>query len=65
MWGKYAKDSPAAETAKYDATKTSEYVYDVDQSPEYQRNYKAKISRVIGSDEQFKEVDYNPKTNKW
>ena len=65
VWGKYAKDSPAAETAKYDATKTSEYIYDVDQSPEYQRNYKAKLSRVIGSDEQFKEVDYNPKTNQW
>lgn len=65
VWGKYAEDSPAARTAKYDATKTSEYIYDVDQSPEYQRNYKAKISRVIGSDEQFKEVDYNPKTNQW
>ncbi len=65
VWSRYAKDSPAARTAKYDATKTSEYIYDADQSPEYQRNYKAKLSRAIGSDEEFKEVDYNPKTNKW
>ena len=65
IWGRYAEASPAARAAKYDATKTSEYIYDVDQSPEYQRNYKAKISRVIGSDEMFKEVDYNPKTNQW
>ena len=65
VWSRYAGESPASKTAKYDATKTSEYIYDVDQSPEYQRNYKAKISRVIGSDEKFKEVDYNPKTNKW
>ena len=65
LWSRYAGDSPASKTAKYDATKTSEYIYDVDQSPEYQRNYKAKISRVIGSDEKFKEVDYNPKTNRW
>ena len=65
VWSRYAEDSPAAKTAKYDATKTNEYIYDVDQSPEYQENYKAKISRVIGSDETFKEVDYNPKTNRW
>lgn len=65
VWSRYAEDSPAAKTAKFDATKTSEYIYDVDQSPEYQKNYKAKISRVIGSDETFKEVDYNPKTNRW
>ena len=65
VWGKYAEASPVARTAKYDATRTSEYIYDVSQSPEYQRNYKAKLSRAIGSDEEFKEVDYNPKTNKW
>ena len=65
VWVKYAKASPAARTAKYDAIRTREYIYDVSQSPEYQRNYKAKLSRAIGSDEEFKEVDYNPKTNKW
>ena len=65
LWSRYAGDSPASKTANYDATKISEYIYDVDQSPEYQRNYKSKISRVIGSDEKFKEVDYNPKTNRW
>ena len=65
VWGKYAEASPTARTAKYDAIRTSEYIYDVSQSPEYQRNYKAKLSRAIGSDEEFKEVDYNPKTNKW
>lgn len=65
VWGRYVTGSPAARTAGYDATKVTEYIYDVDQSPEYQRNYKAKLSRAIDSSEEFKEVDYNPKTNKW
>lgn len=65
VWGRYVTDSPAAKTARYDATRVTEYIYDVDQSPEYQRNYKAKLSRAIDSSEEFKEVDYNPKTNKW
>ena len=65
LWQKYVNDNPSAKTAKYDAIKTSEYIYDVDQSPEYQREYKSKVSRAIGSDEKLKEVEYNSKTNKW
>ena len=65
VWGRYVTDSPAAKTARYDATKTSEYIYDVPQSPTYQQNYKAKLSRAIDSTEEFKEVDYDPKSNQW
>ena len=65
IWSKYVEDSPAAKTAKYDATKTSEYIYDVPQSSTYQQNYKAKLSRVIDSTEEFKEVDYDSKSNQW
>lgn len=63
VWGMYV-NSPA-KTAKFDATKTTEYIYDVDQSPEYQRNYKSKLSRAIDDTEKFVEVDYDSKSNKW
>lgn len=65
LWQKYVNENPVAKTAKYDATKTSEYIYDVPQSSTYQQNYKAKLSRVIGSTEEFKEVDYDSKLNQW
>jgi hypothetical protein len=65
VWGRYITDNPAAKTAKFDAMKTAEYIYDVDQSPEYQRNYKSKLSRVIDDTEKFIEVDYDSKSNKW
>ena len=65
VWGRYASDSPMAKTAKYDAMKTSEYIYDVPANDEYQNNFKSKLSRAIGSNGELKEVDYNPKTNKW
>lgn len=65
VWGRYANDSPMANTAKYDAMKTSEYIYDVPANDEYQNNFKSKLSRAIGSSGELKEVDYNPKTNKW
>ena len=65
LWQKYVNEDPAAKTAKYDATKISEYIYDVPQSPTYQQDYKAKLSRVIGSTEKFKEVEYDSKTNQW
>ena len=45
--------------------KTTEYIYDVEQSPEYQRNYKSKLSRAIDDTEKFVEVDYDSKSNKW
>ena len=63
VWSRYV-NSPA-KTAKFDATKTTEYIYDVEQSPEYQRNYKAKLSRAIDDTEKFVEVDYDSKSNKW
>lgn len=63
VWDRYV-NSPA-KTAKFDATKTTEYIYDVDQSPEYQRNYKSKLSRAIDYTEKFVEVDYDSKSNKW
>lgn len=65
VWGRYASDSPMAKTAKYDAMKTSEYIYDVPANAEYQNNFKSKLSRAIGSSGELEEVDYNPKTNKW
>ena len=65
LWENYVSNSPAAKTAMYDATKITEYIYDVPQSEEYQKNYKGKLSRVIGSDETFTEVDYDAKTNTW
>lgn len=65
VWGRYITDNPAAKTAKFDAMKTAEYIYDVDQSPEYQRNYKSKLSRAIDDTEEFIEVDYDSKSNKW
>lgn len=65
VWGRYITDNPAAKTAKFDAMKTAEYIYDVDQSPEYQRNYKSKLSRAIDDTEKFIEVDYDSKSNKW
>ena len=63
VWSRYV-NSPA-KTAKFDAIKTTEYIYDVEQSPEYQRNYKAKLSRAIDDTEKFVEVDYDSKSNKW
>ena len=65
VWSKYANESPIAKTAKYDATKTTEYIYDVPASDEYQNNFKSKLSRVIGSDEKLVEVDYDAKSNRW
>ena len=63
VWSRYV-NSPA-KTAKFDTIKTTEYIYDVEQSPEYQRNYKSKLSRAIDDTEKFVEVDYDSKSNKW
>lgn len=65
VWNRYVTNSPEAKTAKYDAMKTSEYIYDVPANDEYQNNFKSKLSRAIGSSGELKEVDYNPKTNEW
>lgn len=65
LWNKYITNSPAARTSKYDAMKTTEYIYDVPSSEEYQNNFKSKLSRAISSDEKLVEVDYDTKLNKW
>lgn len=65
VWGRYVENSPASKTAKYDAMKTTEYIYDVPSSEEYQNNFKSKLSRAIGSDEELVEVDYDAKSNRW
>lgn len=65
VWGRYASDSPKAKTAKYDAMKTSEYIYDVPANDEYQNNFKSKLSRAIGSSGELEEVDYDAKSNRW
>ena len=64
-WGKYASEPPEAKTAKYDATKTSEIIYDVPSSEEYQNNFKSKLSRAIGSTGELVEVDYDANSNTW
>lgn len=65
LWENYISKSPAAKTARYDAMKTTEYIYDVPASDEYQNNFKSKLSRAVGSDEELVEVDYDTKSNTW
>ena len=65
IFGKYKEATPESKTAKYDALKTSEYLYYVPQTDEYQKNFKAKVQQSIGSEEALYEVDFNPKTNQW
>lgn len=65
VWGRYVTNSPASKTAKYDAMKVTEYKYSVPASEEYQKNFKSKVSEVIGSSGELVEVDYDSKTNKW
>lgn len=65
IWGRYIKNSPASKTAKYDAMKVTEYKYSVPASDEYQKDFKSKVSEVIGSSGELVEVDYDSKTNKW
>lgn len=64
-WGRYASESPMAKTARYDATKTTEYIYDVPANDEYQNNFKSKLSRAIGSSGELTEVEYDAKSNEW
>lgn len=65
VWNRYVTNSPEAKTAKYDAMKTSEYIYDVPANDEYQNNFKSKLSRAIGSSGMLEEVDYDSKSNTW
>lgn len=62
LWGKYLTSE---ENVGYDATKLTEYKYDLDPSPEAQRVYKKKLSMALPESQELKEVDLDPKTNKW
>lgn len=64
LWKDYINNNPAAKTAQYDATKLSEYIIDAPQDNAYQTNIKKKLSRAIGSNGEFVEVDLNS-DNQW
>lgn len=59
IWGKYADDSPAARTARYDATRVTEYDYAIDNSQ--QEDMKNAIM-TAGRGLSLKEVDYDGKS---
>lgn len=65
VWERYKTETPESKTAKYDAMKATEYIYDVSASDEYQGNFKSKLSRAIGSSGELVEVDYDAKSNTW
>lgn len=65
LWQKYISENPVAKTAKYDATRVTEHMYDVPANEGYQNNFKSKLSRAIGSNKELIEVDYDPKSNQW
>ena len=62
LWSKYADNSPAAKTAKYDATKITEYDYAIDSSQ--QEDMKDAIM-TAGRGLSLKEVDYDSKSKKF
>ena len=62
LWGKYADDSPAARTARYDATKVTEYDYAIDSAQ--QQDMKDAIM-TAGRGLSLKEVDYDSKSKKF
>lgn len=62
LWAQYLDKH---KNSTYDAQKTTEYTYYVPTSDSYQKGFRAKISKAIGSSGQLEEVDYNPKTGKW
>ena len=64
LWKDYINNNPAAKTAQYDATKLSEYIIDAPKDNAYQTNIKKKLSRAIGSNGEFVEVDLNS-DNQW
>lgn len=59
LWGKYVNDKPAAKTAKYDATKVTEFDYSIARSQQSDMK-DAIITASKGLD--LKEVDYNSKS---
>ena len=64
-WGKYAEESPTAKTAKYDATKYTEYIESLPSSDTYQNTIKGKINQALGTLSGLDEIDLDSKTGTW
>lgn len=62
LWGKYADDSPAARTARYDATRVTEYDYPI--ASAQQGDMKDAIM-TAGRGLSLKEVDYDSKSKQF
>lgn len=62
LWGKYADDSPAARTARYDATRVTEYDYPI--AGTQQGDMKDAIM-TAGRGLSLKEVDYDSKSEQF
>lgn len=62
IWGKYADDSPAARTARYDATRVTEYDYPI--AGTQQGDMKDAIM-TAGRGLSLKEVDYDSKSKQF
>lgn len=62
LWGKYADDSPAARTARYDATRVTEYDYPI--AGAQQGDMKDAIM-TAGRGLSLKEVDYDSKSKQF
>lgn len=62
VWGRYVTDSPAARTARYDATRVTEYDYAIDSSQ--QEDMKNAIM-TAGRGLSLKEVDYDNKSKQF
>lgn len=62
LWGKYADDSPAARTARYDATRVTEYDYPIDSS---QQGDMKNAIMTAGRGLSLKEVDYDSKSKQF
>lgn len=60
LWGKYSENSPAAKTARYDATRVTEYDYPI--ASAQQGDMKDAIM-TAGRGLSLKEVDYDSKSN--
>ena len=62
LWGRYADDSPAARTARYDATRVTEYDYPI--ASAQQEDMKDAIM-TAGRGLSLKEVDYDSKSKQF
>ena len=62
LWGRYADDSPAARTARYDATRVTEYDYPI--AGAQQGDIKDAIM-TAGRGTKLREVDYDNKSRKF